>query len=101
MGFFSTLIIGSLIGIFGLYSSSNVFLDAKKIITAITPFAIGVGIGIKAKSSPLQIFALAIATTLVANSLIKTKFLLGHIVMDDVKIGFDISFSTPGDVLAA
>ncbi len=101
MGFFSLLIIGSLMGIFGLYSNQNIFIDTKKILTALTPFGIGIGIGITAKRSLLQSFAIAIAATMVAHSLMITKMVDSSIVLNQVSIGLDTGFHSPGDVLAA
>lgn len=101
MGFFSTLIIGCLFSILGIYSKDNIFIDIKKILTALTSFGIGIGIGLKAKSSPLQILAIAIVTTLTANSLIKTELIGNTIHFNNVKVGFNTNFNTPGDVLAA
>lgn len=101
MGFFSTLIVGCLFSILGLYSKDNIFLDIKRVLTVMTSFAIGIGIGLKAKSSPLQILAIAITTSLTANSLIKTELVNGEILFNHTHLGIDTTFRNPGDVLAA
>ena len=47
IGFMATLIIAQIFAIIGIYSKDNVFIDIKKGLTYITPFAIGVAVGAK------------------------------------------------------
>lgn len=101
MGFFSTLIVGALMGIVGIYSADNIFLDIKLIFTAITPFAIGTAIGMYEKLKPLEILALGLTSFIAARSLMITSFINGHIVLDDVKINLNLSLKNPGDVFSA
>lgn len=100
-GFFSTLIIGTIIGLIGEYNGKDpdVFTSIKLALTFITSFAIGVGVGIKAKLSPLQIIALGIVALLAAQSMIIVKYQNSEFIFNDIKI--NIKTSGSGDVLAA
>lgn len=101
LGFIATLIVGTIIGIFGLYSSHNIFITIKKAMTFITAFGIGVGIAIKHKLKPLQIFTVGITTMIIGRSLITPKLIEGSINFTNIDINIDMKFYHPGDVFAA
>lgn len=101
MGFFSTLIIGALMGIVGMYSTNNIFLDIRSIFTAITPFAIGIAVGVYAKLKPLEIMAIGLTSFITARSLVVTSFDGGHIILNNTKVNLNLSLKNPGDVFAA
>ena len=100
IGFIATLIVGTVIGIFGLYSDDNIFISIKKGMTFITPFGIGIGIGVKHKLNPLQIFAVGLSSFIVGRSLMVPQFINGTFDLTNVKVDIDMRF-LPGDVFAA
>ncbi len=100
-GFIATLIVGTIIGIFGLYSKNNVFISIKNALTFLTPFGIGVGIGIKNKLKPLQIFATSICAFIVSKSLIKPYLKNQEFIFNSIKINLEMKMFIPGDIFAA
>jgi len=110
-GFLTSLIIGTIIGLFGLgqqNSWSNITTTIKAALTYLTPFAIGIGVGIKAKLSPVQIFAVAIGAFIVGQSL-AAPGVKGGIFHWNYELGIrnpfiqngDAKVVLPGDVFAA
>lgn len=104
-GFIASLVVGTIVGLFGIHQNNNfshLVTDIKNIMTYVTGFAIGVGIGVKAKLKPLQILALAIGTWIVSQSLFVPNFSNGTIHWNQVKIGLNTSkLFLPGDVFGA
>ncbi|NQZ66179.1 MAG: PTS sugar transporter subunit IIC [Mycoplasmatales bacterium] len=101
LGFIATLIVGTIIGIFGLYSNNNIFITVKKVMTFITPFGIGIGIGIKHKLKPLEILSVGIVAFIVGRSLISPKWENNTINFENIDVNINLSFYTPGDVFAS
>ena len=101
-GFIATLIVGTIIGLIGLYSDDNIFITIKKALTFMTGFGIGIGVGVKLKMNPLQIFAIGIAAFIIGQSLMVPHY--NHVdgfVWTDVKIDVNQKLFIPGDVFAA
>lgn len=101
MGFFSTLILGTLVGLIGLYSKDNIFLNVKNVLMYISPFAVGIGIGMKSKLNPLQILALALGSFIVSKSLIVPIYANDSVVFDKVSINLSTNIRYVGDILSA
>lgn len=100
IGFISTLIVGTIIGIFGLYSNENIFISIKNGMTFITPFGIGIGIGIKHKLKPLQILATGLSAFIVGKSLLIPHYNDG--AFDFFSGSVDINMKLlPGDIFAS
>ena len=106
-GFIATLIVGTIIGLFGIEQNndfSNFVNSIKGVLTFVCPFAIGIGIGIKSKLSPLQVMALAIMALIIGRSLVKPSIQLAS---NDIKwtiqaVNIDLkNFASPGDVFGA
>ena len=100
IGFIATLIVGTIIGIFGMYSDDNIFISIKKGMTFITPFGIGIGIGYKQKLKPLQTLAVGISSFIVARSLLIPHYINDSFDFTNVQIDINLKF-IPGDVFAA
>lgn len=102
-GFIASLVVGTIVGLFAIHQHSS-FSDAlnniKKVMTFVTGFAIGTGIGIKAKLKPLQILALGIGAWIVSESTLIPLYISGSIHWNAAKVGINTNF-TPGDVFAA
>ncbi len=103
MGFFSTLIIGSFLSILGIYTKDvTIFDEVKYIVGSVTPFAIGIAMGMKSRKSHLQSFAIGLACLIVARSQMIAQLdnANGHLVFD-YKVGFNFDMKNAGDVFAA
>ncbi len=99
-GFIASLVVGTIIGLFGLYSDSNIFVTIKNVMTYITGFAIGVGVGIKIKLKPLQILAVGLAAFIAGQSTFHPGFSKGSISWES-EIGVSTFMKAPGDVFGA
>lgn len=101
IGFMATLIIAQVFAIIGIYSKDNIFVQIKKALTYITPFAIGAGVAAKLKLDPLRIMAVALAATVAAHSTLIPHFVNGGVDFSKkTKVGIELIF-LPGDVFAA
>ena len=101
IGFMATLIIAQIFAIIGIYSKDNVFIDIKKGLTYITPFAIGVAVGAKLKQDPLKIMAIGLAAMIAAHSSLVPTFKAGEINFLSAKANISTNIALPGDVFAA
>lgn len=102
-GFFVTLIISVIFGLVGRYSNDNVFLSIKSFLAFISPFVVGIAIGIKQKMSILETIGIGIVGFLVSNSTVKPNYDLktNNISYIVEKIGIHLNFSIIGDVATA
>lgn len=102
MGFIATLIVGTIIGIPGLYSSHNIFISVKEAMTFITPFGIGVGIGVRHKLKPLHMLSIGISSLIVAKSMLvpSYEYLTDSFNFTNVQVNISLEME-PGDVFAA
>lgn len=109
MGFFSTLIIGSFMSILGMYTKSvTPFDQVKYIVSAVSPFAIGIAIGMKANKTHLQSFAIGLACLIVARSniIVTIDGTTGHLnftpPLNSDNFGFNFTnMRLSGDVFSA
>ncbi|WKX02330.1 PTS sugar transporter subunit IIC [Candidatus Mycoplasma mahonii] len=100
-GFIASLIVGAIIGLFAINQDndfSHMIKAVKSGLTYLTPFAIGVGVGVKLKMSPLQIFAIALAAFVIGHSMMIPKYSNG--INWSGSIGIQKVF-LPGDVFGA
>ena len=110
-GFLATLVVGTIIGLFGINqqsSFSHFVNNIKGSLTYITPFGIGVGIGIKANLKPVQILAIGIGAFIVGQSLFVPKYNPGGIDWIPKQFGIFVpktltnkTLFLPGDVFGA
>ena len=101
-GFIASLIVGSIIGLLAINQNngfSHLIINIKHALTYITPFAIGVGIGIKTNMSPLQILAISISSFIIGHSSLIPTYVGG--IHWSASIGLDTSLIHPGDVFGA
>lgn len=102
IGFISTLVVGTLFSFIGSYSDDNLFVQIKKALMFVCPFAIGVGIGVKHKIKPLAIMAVAFSTFIVAKSLLVPHYdSITGFNFTNVKFEMDMRVFMIGDVFAA
>ena len=105
-GFIATLVVGALFGITAINQQNQwaKFVSTiKGFMFYITPFGIGIGIGIKSKIQPMRIFALGIAAMIAAHSLMIPKYIVAsqEIKWNDVEIGINFVQMKAGDVVCA
>ncbi len=101
-GFIASLIVGSIIGLLAInqHNAFSIMIDnVKNGFTYITPFAIGIGIGVKLKLNPLQIFALGAGAFIIGHSLLKPSYSNG--IDWSASIGINTKLFLPGDVFGA
>ena len=101
-GFIATLIVGTIIGLLGLYSSHNIFVTIKTALTYMTGFGIGIGVGVKLKLNPLQIFATGIGAFIIGQSLLIPHYHNGSgFNWTNIYLNINQKMFLPGDVFAA
>lgn len=103
IGFFATLIVGTIFGMIGSYSKDNVFISIKIFLAFISPFAVGIAIGIKQKMTILEIIAIGIVAFIVSNSSVKPQYLVesNSIKYTVDSINLNINTKIIGDVISA
>ncbi len=106
-GFFATLILGTIIGLFGKIPQMRFMYDIKNILSYSVGIGIGIGVGIKCKLKPLQIFAIGIASMLASVSMLIPHYsLVTHAISTkNMKYGFftftHLKKGIPGDILSS
>ncbi|NQZ28984.1 MAG: PTS sugar transporter subunit IIC [Mycoplasmatales bacterium] len=106
-GFFATLILGTLIGLFGKIPNMKFMYDIKNILSYSVGFGIGIGVGIKCNLKPLQIFSLGIAAMIASVSMLVPHYLLTtqQITTSNTRYGFftftHLKKGIPGDILSS
>ena len=101
-GFIASLVVGAIIGLLAINQHndfSNMITNIKNGLAYITPFAIGIGIGVKTKMKPLQIFAIGIAAFVIGHSMLIPKYSSG--IDWSASIGMSTKMVSPGDVFGA
>ncbi|TCG10427.1 PTS sugar transporter subunit IIC [Mycoplasma todarodis] len=106
-GFFATLILGTIIGLFGKIPKLQFMYDIKNVLTYSVGMGIGIGVGVKCGLKPMQIFAVGIASTLTSISMLVPHYSLSThtISTTNAQYGFftvtHLQKGIPGDVLAS
>ncbi len=106
-GFFATLILGTIIGLFGKIPHMHFMYDIKNILSYSVGFGIGIGVGIRCGLKPLQIFSLGIAAMLASVSMLVPHYSLTthQITTSNAKYGFftftHLKKGIPGDILSS
>ncbi len=106
-GFFATLILGTIIGLFGKIPHMHFMYDIKNVLSYSVGLGIGIGVGIKCGLKPMQIFAVGIASMLASISMLIPHYSTTSqtITTANLKYGFftftHLKKGIPGDVLAA
>ncbi|CAM9145486.1 PTS sugar transporter subunit IIC [Mycoplasma marinum] len=107
IGFFATLIIGTIIGLFGKIPGAEFMISIKKVLSYSVGIGIGVGVGVKCGLNPLQIFAVGFAAMIASISMLVPHYNGGteKIMTSGAKIGFftdgHLRLGIPGDVFGA
>ncbi|CAM9143106.1 PTS sugar transporter subunit IIC [Mycoplasma todarodis] len=106
-GFFATLILGTIIGLFGKIPNMHFMYDIKNILSYSVGFGIGIGVGIRCGLKPLQIFSLGIAAMIASVSMLIPHYSLTthQITTSNAKYGFftftHLKKGIPGDILSS